>query len=133
MSVAAEENKRNPNLRFLNYAPGPLDTDMQKTIREDTRIDSSIQSMCLSMRDRGQLVSPDVSALKCIRLVIEEAYRSGDHIDFYDQIEGIDTERQTITTCCANPNCQCGVGCTCRQNGAQCGACHSFLLGNRLK
>lgn len=30
MAVAAEENKNNPNLRFLNYAPGPLDTDMQK-------------------------------------------------------------------------------------------------------
>lgn len=85
------------------------------------------------MYERGQIVSPAVSAVKCIRLAVEEMYRSGDHIDFYDQIDGIDTERQTPTTCCANPNCQCGIGCTCRQNGGQCGACQSFLLGNRLK
>jgi sepiapterin reductase len=131
MEVAAEENRQNPFLRFLNYAPGPLEGEMQRTIREDPKVDPSIRSSCQSLLDRGQLVPPEVSALKCIRIAIEEAHRSGDHLDFYEQIEGIDTQRPVPTTCCANPYCQCGPGCNCKQCGAQCGACQSFLLGNR--
>jgi sepiapterin reductase len=131
IEVAAEENKHSPNIRFLNYAPGPLEGDMQQTIREHPLVDASIRAGCRSLLDRGQLVPPHVSALKCIRLAIEEAVPSGDHVDFYDQIDGIDTTRHVPTTCCANPYCQCGPGCSCKQCGAQCGACRSFLLGNR--
>jgi sepiapterin reductase len=131
--VAAAENAHDTQLKFLNYAPGPLDTAMQQQIREDPGVDGSVRDSCLSLRASGNLVDPSASAFKCCRLAIEELFKTGDHIDYYDQIAGIDYPRKIPTTCCANPDCQCGPACSCSpQLGAQCGACHSFLLGNRL-
>mmetsp|Transcript_6105 Transcript_6105/g.9212 ORF Transcript_6105/g.9212 Transcript_6105/m.9212 type:complete len:311 (+) Transcript_6105:60-992(+) len=130
--VIAGELSGSSNVRVLNYAPGPLDTAMQEIIRSSSDVDSGIQSMCRGMHEKGQLVSPYTSALKCVRIVVEELFKTGDHVDFYDQVEGVDYPRKEPTTCCANPDCQCGPGCMCGpQEGPQCGACSSFMLGNR--
>lgn len=42
--VLAEEHKeKNSGVKVVNYAPGPLDTDMQKQIREGPDVDPSTQ------------------------------------------------------------------------------------------
>ena len=130
--VAAAEYSQDTRVKFLNYAPGPLDTVMQGRIRDDPGVLKAVKDSCVSLLHTGNLVAPEVSAHKCVRLAIEELFRSGDHVDYYDQVEGIEYSRKSPTTCCQNPNCQCGPACSCSPDiGAQCGACRSFLLENR--
>ena len=44
-TVAAEQ-KDKATFRVLNYAPGPLDTDMQREIREGPHVDPTTQVQC---------------------------------------------------------------------------------------
>lgn len=121
-----------PAIKVLNYSPGPLDSTLQADIRESPNSDPAWQQSCCQMKAEGTLIHPDKSARKCALLIIQELYESGEHIDYYDQIEGVDYHRKVITTCCANPNCQCGVNCRCSKDvGPQCGGCQSFMLHSR--
>ncbi|XP_061836609.1 sepiapterin reductase a isoform X2 [Nerophis lumbriciformis] len=78
--VLAEEN---PDLRVLNYAPGPLDTDMQLVIRTQTA-EVTIRQTFADMSAQGQLLTCEASCAKLIKLLQEDKYKSGDHIDVYD-------------------------------------------------
>lgn len=67
--VVAQENvNADSNVRVLNYAPGPLDTDMQKEIRESrTYQDDATKKAFIEMKETGTLVDPIESASKvCI-------------------------------------------------------------------
>lgn len=65
-------------MKVLNYAPGPMDTEMTKPIREQV----------LGF-DRNIMVDIQESAHRCVRLAIGGAFTTGAHIDFYDQ-EAVD-------------------------------------------
>ncbi|XP_061657881.1 sepiapterin reductase-like isoform X2 [Syngnathoides biaculeatus] len=78
--VLAEEE---PDLRVLNYAPGPLDTDMQLVARTKTG-ESSLRKAFSDMFDEGQLLTCEASCTKMMKLLLEDKYTSGDHVDFYD-------------------------------------------------
>ncbi|XP_077353415.1 sepiapterin reductase-like isoform X4 [Festucalex cinctus] len=78
--VLAEEE---PDLRVLNYAPGQLDTDMHILARTQTG-ELSFRKMLSDMLDNGQLVTCETSCAKMMKLLLEDKYTSGDHIDFYD-------------------------------------------------
>jgi sepiapterin reductase len=120
------------SIKVLNYSPGPVDCTLQDEIRNSPKSDPDWRKSCCQMKEEGTLIHPDKSARKCALLIIQELFDSGDHIDYYDQIEGVDYIRKVITTCCSNPNCQCGVNCRCsKDNGPQCGGCQSFMLHNR--
>ncbi|XP_063166169.1 sepiapterin reductase [Candoia aspera] len=77
--LAAEE----PDVRVLNYAPGPLDTDMQKVARTQSA-DPELRQMCLHMKQCGQLIDCEVSSQKLLSLLLANTFESGAHIDFYD-------------------------------------------------
>ncbi|KAM9793647.1 sepiapterin reductase-like isoform X1 [Syngnathus typhle] len=78
--VLAEEE---PDLRVLNYAPGPLDTDMQLVARTRTG-EMSLRKAFADMFDESQLLTCETSCAKLMKLLLEDKYKSGDHIDFYD-------------------------------------------------
>uniref|UniRef100_UPI003AACE37D sepiapterin reductase-like n=1 Tax=Centroberyx gerrardi TaxID=166262 RepID=UPI003AACE37D len=78
--VLAEEE---PDLRVLNYAPGPLDTAMQAEARSSTA-DPSIRQSFSAMFSQGQLLSCEASCAKLMKLLLEDEYASGAHLDFYD-------------------------------------------------
>lgn len=112
-----------PRVRVLNYAPGPLDTNMQAEIREGPSVDRETQEFYRGLKEGNQLVDPQVSARKLVKLILFEKYESGQHVDFYDTIEGIDTAPGP-TNCCACKQCECGVDCACKEMGLpQCAAC----------
>ncbi|KAL8206451.1 UNVERIFIED_CONTAM: hypothetical protein K2H54_003527 [Gekko kuhli] len=77
--LAAEE----PDVRVLNYAPGPLDTDMQELARTESG-DLEMREQFLRMKQQGQLLDCDVSSQKLLKLLLEDTFESGAHIDFYD-------------------------------------------------
>ncbi|XP_003965138.1 sepiapterin reductase-like [Takifugu rubripes] len=77
--LAAEE----PELRVLSYAPGPLDTDMYSTAKSTTA-DPSIRKSFSDMSTQGQVLTCEESCSKLMKLLMEDTYPSGAHIDFYD-------------------------------------------------
>ncbi|XP_051965092.1 sepiapterin reductase-like [Xyrauchen texanus] len=78
--VLAEEE---PDVRVLSYAPGPLDTDMQVQARcfsGDLKLRRSFSSMFSS----GELLSCEESGAKLMKLLLDNDYPSGAHVDFYE-------------------------------------------------
>ncbi|XP_051268345.1 sepiapterin reductase a [Dicentrarchus labrax] len=78
--VLAEEE---PDLRVLNYSPGPLDTAMQEAARSRTA-DPSIRKSFSDMFSQGQLLTCEASCTKLMKLLLEDTYTSGAHVDIYD-------------------------------------------------
>ncbi|XP_076191744.1 sepiapterin reductase [Aptenodytes patagonicus] len=72
-----------PDVRVLNYAPGPLDTDMQLLARTKTG-DPEMRQYFQSLQESRQLIDCTVSAQKLVNLLEENTFRSGAHVDFYD-------------------------------------------------
>ncbi|KAG0175676.1 hypothetical protein DFQ28_006868 [Apophysomyces sp. BC1034] len=80
LRVVAEEDK---SVRTLSYAPGPLDNEMQKNVRE-TLADENQKQLYTEMAVKGNLVSMEASAGKLADLLRNDTFESGAHIDFYD-------------------------------------------------
>ncbi|CAM4533727.1 unnamed protein product [Leuciscus chuanchicus] len=78
--VLAEEE---PDLRVLNYAPGPLDTDMQLQARSSSA-DDALRNTFSVMHANGQLLTCEQSVSKLMKVLLEDTYPSGAHLDYYD-------------------------------------------------
>ncbi|XP_029371873.1 sepiapterin reductase a isoform X1 [Echeneis naucrates] len=78
--VLAEEE---PDLRVLNYSPGPLDTDMYMVARTRSA-DPGVRKSFSDMIDQGQVLTCEKSCKKLMKLLLDDKYTSGDHIDIYD-------------------------------------------------
>ncbi|EPY87358.1 sepiapterin reductase [Camelus ferus] len=78
--LAAED----PSVRVLSYAPGPLDTDMQQLARE-TSVDPDLREKLQELKTKGKLVDCRVSAQKLLSLLQKDKFKSGAHVDFYDE------------------------------------------------
>ncbi|NXN78953.1 SPRE reductase, partial [Bombycilla garrulus] len=74
--------REEPGIRVLSYAPGPLDTDMQLLARTRTA-DAGMRQHFQRMKEKGQLIDSSVSAQKLLRLLQEDSFPSGAHVDFY--------------------------------------------------
>ena len=73
-----------PHIRVLNYAPGPLDTDMQAVIR-DTMFEGKMRDSFVSMHAEGRLVRPADSVLYMFDLLEADAFENGAHCDYFEQ------------------------------------------------
>ena len=78
----AKESGRN-NVRVLNYAPGPMDTDMQTRIRKEMP-EGEMKDAFVLMHKNQKLVLPRDSARKLVALIAMDQYENGAHIDYYD-------------------------------------------------
>ncbi|KAI1314636.1 hypothetical protein EDD11_001935 [Mortierella claussenii] len=82
LGVIALEEKAN-NVKTLNYAPGPLDNEMQANVRR-TLGDKEQLQIYDGMHKSGSLVKMDDSSSKLVLLLKADEFESGAHIDFYD-------------------------------------------------
>eukprot|EP01065_Artemidia_motanka_P040356 TRINITY_DN5037_c0_g1_i1.p1 TRINITY_DN5037_c0_g1~~TRINITY_DN5037_c0_g1_i1.p1 ORF type:complete len:283 (+),score=86.87 TRINITY_DN5037_c0_g1_i1:75-851(+) len=71
LRCAAEEG-----VRTLNYAPGPMDTDMAATIRGD-HYDDGTRAMFTDLKEGGKCVDPAASARVLVALLDADKYESG--------------------------------------------------------
>jgi sepiapterin reductase len=73
-------------VRVLNYAPGPLETDMSNELRSSESLDPSLKPMY-----QQKLVDPADSAAVLVHLVLEapDLFESGSHIDYYEACQWI--------------------------------------------
>eukprot|EP00035_Acanthoeca_spectabilis_P031222 m.13092 g.13092 ORF g.13092 m.13092 type:complete len:293 (-) comp4617_c0_seq2:107-985(-) len=81
-AVIAKEHAE-ADVKTLNYAPGPLDTDMQTEIR-DTHMDAEQREFYSKMKTEGTLLTPEQSAAKLVTVLQSGAFDSGAHVDYYD-------------------------------------------------
>lgn len=94
--LAQEEEEQNrcsgsnrSTFRVLNYAPGPLETDMAEELRANERLDATLQP-----NFEHDLVDPMDSARALARLVLQEeksteqpCFVSGSHVDYFDLVK----------------------------------------------
>jgi sepiapterin reductase len=66
-------------MKMLNYAPGPLETDMVTEIRSAPALDANSEIFF-----QKQVLDPEDSAKKLMRLLLIDDFESGAHIDYYD-------------------------------------------------
>lgn len=66
-------------LRVLNYAPGPLETDMARELQTNAGVAESVRPT--------KLLDPLVSARVLMRLLDENSFVNGAHLDYYDCID----------------------------------------------
>ncbi|KAG1930282.1 sepiapterin reductase b [Pimephales promelas] len=78
--VLAEEE---PDVRVLSYAPGPLDTDMQLQARRFSG-DLNLRRSFSSMFSEHQLLTCEESGSKLVKLLLDNDFPSGAHLDFYE-------------------------------------------------
>jgi sepiapterin reductase len=95
-------------VRTLNYAPGPMEGEMQSTIRTqmgDKAQRDAYTAMHTQVRAptprrwhgadgtegararggrQGKLVRMEDSAAKLVKLLKEDTFKSGSHVDYYD-------------------------------------------------
>eukprot|EP00026_Physarum_polycephalum_P012963 Phypoly_transcript_13316.p1 GENE.Phypoly_transcript_13316~~Phypoly_transcript_13316.p1 ORF type:complete len:261 (+),score=51.68 Phypoly_transcript_13316:112-894(+) len=81
--VAKEEDAK--YVKVLNYAPGPCDTDMQKQVRETTG-HAPTNEFYTNLHKEGKLVNVHDSVQKLIKIITENKFETGAHIDYYDNI-----------------------------------------------
>lgn len=79
MTLAAEE----PDVRFLNYSPGPVDTDMYRKICNES-IDQELREMMIGVETNNVLLKPHQTAEKLAFILEGDGYESGAHVDYFD-------------------------------------------------
>ncbi|KAJ7382836.1 hypothetical protein OS493_032472 [Desmophyllum pertusum] len=75
--------KEEPNVRVLNYAPGPLLTDMYEEILT-TCGNQEMVEMFNTSKEQNKALSPDESAGKLMQILKENTFTSGSHVDYFD-------------------------------------------------
>ncbi|XP_022659615.1 sepiapterin reductase-like isoform X1 [Varroa jacobsoni] len=73
----------NPEIRILQYSPGPLETDMMTELR-NCKI-GSVSSMAKNLREKGILLNTRQTVEKLCDIIDKNAFESGAHIDYYDR------------------------------------------------
>ncbi|POM61255.1 Sepiapterin reductase [Phytophthora palmivora] len=82
--VIATEQSVTGKTRVLQYSPGPMDTDMQTTIREAPLVDPQLRKQFADMKAQGTLIPPAQSSERGVKLAISGEYETGTHVDYYD-------------------------------------------------
>lgn len=72
-----------PDVRVLNYAPGPLDTAMFHEAQSRTA-DPSMKKSFSDMSAQGQVLTCEASCSKLMKVLLQDTFTSGAHLDFYD-------------------------------------------------
>lgn len=59
-------------------------TSLQEIVRRETP-DEDIRSAFTSMKEEGKLLPCSVSVAKLLRILSQDKFASGDHVDYYDE------------------------------------------------
>jgi sepiapterin reductase len=79
--VLAEEN---PTINVLNYAPGPVDTDMVSEVITST-CDANIKDIFANLKKTGTILTVDQTTTRIIEVLEKGKFVSGQHVDYYDE------------------------------------------------
>lgn len=72
--------------RVLNFAPGPVHTNMIEDVINDINVNSKIKQGFVDMIRNNSILKPEQSAQKLVQILEEDKFKSGDHVDYYDDL-----------------------------------------------
>jgi len=75
----------NPDVNVLNYAPGPVDTDMFHILCNSVTNLTEKQKLC-EIRDKKIMLSPEQTSNKLVEILKAHKYKSAAHVDYYDPL-----------------------------------------------
>ncbi|KAJ2940392.1 hypothetical protein O0L34_g70 [Tuta absoluta] len=78
--VLAEEKK---HIRILNYSPGPVETAMIDYVIAEA-VNENLKDVFNSFKVQGTLLKPEVTAKKCIKILLAGKFSPGEHVDYFD-------------------------------------------------
>ncbi|XP_055844896.1 sepiapterin reductase [Episyrphus balteatus] len=67
----------------LNYSPGPVDTDMTIIVQEES-MSEELREGFRSSREQKTILTTQLTTAKCLAVLKEFKFKSGDHVDYYD-------------------------------------------------
>lgn len=78
--VLAEEKK---HVRVLNYSPGPVETSMIDFVLAEA-VNENLRDVFVSFRTQGILLTPEMTAKKCVNVLLSGKFGPGEHVDYFD-------------------------------------------------
>ncbi|XP_049876412.1 sepiapterin reductase [Pectinophora gossypiella] len=78
--VLAEEKK---HIKVLNYSPGPVETAMIDFVLAEA-VNDNLKDVFLSFKHQGTLLKPEITAKKCMRVLLSGRFGPGEHVDYFD-------------------------------------------------
>ncbi|CAG9564473.1 unnamed protein product [Danaus chrysippus] len=78
--VLAEEKR---HMRVLNYSPGPVETAMIDYVLQEA-VNENLRDVFTSFKNQGTLLTPEITAKKCIKVLLAGKFSPGEHVDYFD-------------------------------------------------
>ncbi|KAL0113778.1 hypothetical protein PUN28_012712 [Cardiocondyla obscurior] len=75
----------NPDVNVLSYSPGPVDTDMFKTVCKNLS-DTKAKEKFNEMREKKTVLTAEQTVNRLVQILKEHKYNSADHVDYYDEL-----------------------------------------------
>ena len=75
-----------PGWKVLNYAPGPLDTQMIKDLLTDQETHVKIRDAFEDMKAKKALLTASQSAARLVEILNKGSFKTGDHVDYFDDL-----------------------------------------------
>ena len=70
--------------KVLNYAPGPVHTNMIEDVIKDANVHHGLKENFCNMIQNKTILKPEQSAQKLVQILEESRFKTGDHVDYYD-------------------------------------------------
>lgn len=78
--VLAEEKK---HIKVLNYSPGPVQTAMVDYVLAEA-VNVNLKSVFQDFQTMNTLLTPEVTAKKCLKVLKLSKFSPGEHVDYFD-------------------------------------------------
>lgn len=82
-TLALEEAECDPALTVLNYAPGPVQTEMTQEI-ENNAVASDVRNTFRGLREEKTMLQPIDTTIRFLKVIETGDYETGAHVDYYD-------------------------------------------------
>lgn len=72
-----------PDVRMLNYSPGPCDTEMFHSVRNDATFETT-KAMFADLFSNNKVLKTEESISKLVRILKEDNFKNAEVIDYFD-------------------------------------------------
>ena len=80
----ASQEEDDDLVKFLNYAPGAIETQMTNDLSYSPTLDPDLSKYYRKSREESTLIQPSATAERLVDLIVSDRYKSGDHVDYWD-------------------------------------------------
>ncbi|XP_012252004.2 sepiapterin reductase-like [Athalia rosae] len=72
-----------PNVNVLNYSPGPVETDMLRTVQTNIG-DPEVKEAFVQLATSRSALTTEQTVSRLVKILESQNYKSGQHVDYYD-------------------------------------------------